>query len=525
MKLLLLVLFFSLTLFAKNITFSAEQKEYLKQKKEITMCVDPDWEPFEIINEKEEHVGIAADLIKLVSSRLNIPIKLVPTKTWDETLRFSQYKMCDILSFVNQTPERQKWLVFTEPIFTDPNVLVARNDYPMIDDLSKINATIAFPKGTAMYERFSKDFPHLIFIPVDSENEAFKLVENKKVDLTLRSLIVTAYTIKKEGIFNLKVVGKPANYANSLRMGVLKEEAVLRDILNLGIATLSKQDVDAIVNRHVNIVVEENNYYTIGFWVFMALLFVTGVILLWNYLLRKKIALAIEKNNEQKQRLFEQTKQAELGRLIANISHQWRDGLTKIGYINLTTIAKLKMKKEISQDYLEKSSQEIEHTLDFMSQTMQNFLEYYKPSQNKTDFDVVESIQASISIINTKIKNHDVNIDVVGNDVHLFGIKNQWMQVWLNLINNSINQAIKKEIASPKIVITVNKNSITFEDNCEGFDEEVLKSFQSDHFAGLGLKMSIDILQKEGWDITIFNKKEGAVVKVFKSLNKETKSH
>jgi polar amino acid transport system substrate-binding protein len=223
LKSLLLLLLFSITVYAQKINLSVEQKEYLKQKKEITMCVDPDWEPFEIINEKEEHEGIAADLIKLVSARLNIPIKLVPTKTWDETLRFSQYKMCDILSFVNQTPERQKWLVFTEPIFTDPNVLVARSDYPMIDDLSKINASIAFPKGTAMYERFSKDFPQLIFIPVDSENESFKLVENKKVDLTLRSLIVTAYTIKKEGIFNLKVVVKPANYANNLRMGVLKE--------------------------------------------------------------------------------------------------------------------------------------------------------------------------------------------------------------------------------------------------------------------------------------------------------------
>jgi two-component system, NarL family, sensor histidine kinase EvgS len=520
-----MVLFFSLTLFAGNIKLSVEQQAYLKQKKEITMCVDPDWEPFEIINQKEEHEGIAADLINLVSKRLNISIKLIPTKTWDETLRFSQYKMCDLLSFVNQTPERQKWLVFTEPIFTDPNVLVARSDYPMVEDLSKINASIAFPKGTAMYEKFSKDFPHLIFVPVDSENEAFKLVENKKVDLTLRSLIVTAYTIKKEGLFNLKIVGKPANYANSLRIGVLKEEAILRDILNLGIATISKQDVETIVNRHVNIVVEENNYYTIGFWFFLGLLLITAVILLWNYLLRKKIALALEKNNAQKQLLFEQTKQAELGRLIANISHQWRDGLTKIGYVNLTTMAMLKMKKSISQDYLEKSSQEIEHTLDFMSQTMQNFLEYYKPSKNKTEFDVIESINAALSIINTKIKNHDVDISIVGSGVHFFGIKNQWMQVWLNLINNTIHQAIRKEIANPKIVITVNKNSVTFEDNCEGFEQDIIDNLHSDDFSGLGLKMSKDIVQQEGWDIEIFNKKEGAMVKVYKSLKKEQKSN
>ncbi|MFA7092120.1 MAG: transporter substrate-binding domain-containing protein [Arcobacteraceae bacterium] len=508
-----------------SLTLNEEQKAYLKQKKEITLCVDPDWEPFEIINSKGEHEGIAADLIALVAQRLNINITLVPTKTWTETLRFSQYKMCDILSFLNDTPEQRRWLTFTEPIFSDPNVLIARNDYPMITDLSKLKATIAFPKGTAMYEKFAKDFPNLIFVPVDSEAEAFTLVENKKVDLTLRSLIVTAYTIKKEGLFNLKIVGKPTNYPNSLRMGVLKEETILRDILNLGIATLSQKDVDAIVNRHVHIVVEENNYFTIGFWVFVALLLIIGLISLWNYMLQKKVIFEVKKNLVQKELLFTQSKQAELGKLIANISHQWRDGLTKIGYINLTTMAKLKMNKPISHEYLEKSSEDIEHTLDFMSQTMQNFLEYYKPSKIKTTFEVIESIHASMSIITTKIKNHDVAVTILGESVDFYGIKNQWMQIWLNVINNSINQAIKKEIPNPTITVTVHKKYITFEDNCEGFEEEVLKNFQSEHFSGLGLKMSKDIANQEGWDIELLNTKEGAMVKVYKRLKKEQKSH
>jgi ABC-type amino acid transport substrate-binding protein len=488
----------------------------LEQKKEITMCVDPDWEPFEKINSKGEHEGIAADLITLVAQRLNITLTLIPTKTWVETLRFSQYKMCDILSFLNDSSERRRWLTFTQPIFSDPNVLIARSDYPMVDDLSKINATIAFPSGTAMYEKFSKDFPNLIFVPVESENEAFTLVENKKVDMTLRSLIVAAHTIKKEGLFNLKIVGKPIKYTNYLRIGVLKEEPILRDILNVGIATLTQKDIDAIVNRHVSIVVEENNNYTIGFWVFVALLFLIGLILLWNHLLRKKVIAEVQKNSEQTELLYQQSKQAELGKLIANISHQWRDGLTKIGYINLTTMAKLKMNQEISKEYLEKSTHDIEYTLDFMSDTMQNFLEYYKPSSHKVEFDIKESIKASMSIINTKIKNHDVNIHILGQSFTTIGIKNQWMQIWLNLLNNSINQAVKKSIKAPKIEIVIHKNTISFEDNCGGFDEEMLKNYQSEKFNGLGLKMSKDIANDYDWDIEILNKREGAVIKIFK---------
>jgi ABC-type amino acid transport substrate-binding protein len=125
---------------------------------------------------------------------------------------FSKQKKCDILSFLNETPKRKEWLVFTEPIFNDPNVLVGRIEKSYIDDISKVNLSIALPKNTAMGERFAKDFPNLTIIPTTSEDEAFKLVEEQKADLTLRSMIITAYTIKKNGLFNLKIVGEPKGY-------------------------------------------------------------------------------------------------------------------------------------------------------------------------------------------------------------------------------------------------------------------------------------------------------------------------
>lgn len=138
-------------------------------------------EPFEKINENKEHEGIAADLIAIISKKLNIDIKLIPTKTWEESLEFSKNKKCDILSFLNETPKRKEWLNFTNTIFKDPNVIVGRIETNEIKDLSKVKASIALPKGTAMYERFEKDFPNMMIIPVNSEEEAFTLVEQKKL--------------------------------------------------------------------------------------------------------------------------------------------------------------------------------------------------------------------------------------------------------------------------------------------------------------------------------------------------------
>ena len=188
------------SLYAKNIDLNEKEINYLKEKKIITMCVDPDWEPFEKINSEGFHEGIAADLIKHISEKLRIKIQLIPTTNWDESIIFSKEKKCDILSFLNDTPKRREWLTFTEPIFKDPNVIVGRIEKSYIEDISKESLSIALPKETAITERFAKDFPNLTIIPTNSEDQAFKLVEEQKADLTLRSMIVTAYTIKKKWI-------------------------------------------------------------------------------------------------------------------------------------------------------------------------------------------------------------------------------------------------------------------------------------------------------------------------------------
>lgn len=264
---------------SEKIKLSDTETAYLKNINAITMCVDPDWEPFEQIVDKK-HVGIAADIINLISSRLNVKIELIQTKGWEESIEFSKQGKCDILSFLNQTPKREEWLTFTEPIFKDPNVLIGRTEASYIDDVSKIKASIALPRQTAMSERFAKDFPNLVIIPVDSEREAFKLVEDKKADLTLRSMIVAAHTIKKEGLFNLKIIGEPHGYENVLRIGVTKDKPIIRDILNKGIATVTREDTNEIINKHVVIIIEKINYITPRAWLFIGLTAITAALFL-----------------------------------------------------------------------------------------------------------------------------------------------------------------------------------------------------------------------------------------------------
>lgn len=247
---------------APAIEFTVAEQAYLASTPVVRMCVDPDWAPFEQIDQRGRHIGIAADLIQLVSHRTGLKIMLHPTRTWDESLSASKAGSCQIMSFLNRTPERERWLHFTAPIFVDPNMIIAREDHPFVGDIRWLkNESVALPRGTMVEEHLRRDYPNLRIILTDSEAEAMTLVSERKADLTVRSLIVAAHAIRKQGLFNLKIAGQIPELGNQLRIGVLSGEPLLRDILNKGVATLSPQDREEIVNRHVSITIQNGTDY------------------------------------------------------------------------------------------------------------------------------------------------------------------------------------------------------------------------------------------------------------------------
>lgn len=269
------------------IDLTPEEQTYLRHAPPISMCVDPDWMPFERINAAGRHEGIAADLIRLIAGRTGLRIELLPTASWEDSLAASRAGRCRIVSFLNRTPERERWLIFTDPLFLDQNIIVTREEHPYIGDPRELaNATVALPRGTMVEERIRHGYPNLRIIPTDSENEAVALVSSRRADMTVRSLIVAAYAIREEGLFNLKIAGQIPELTNRLAIGVAQDETVLRDILDKGVHSVTAQDREAIVNRHVAIRVEQGIDYTLV-WQVLA---VSGVFLLlvlfWNRKLR-----------------------------------------------------------------------------------------------------------------------------------------------------------------------------------------------------------------------------------------------
>ncbi len=240
-----------------QVALTQKEKNYLKAIIPIRMVVDPDWALFGKLDEKGKFTGIAADYSEIIENRLGIQFEIIPTKNWCEWLAYSKEGKVTAVHFLNKTEEREEWLDFTETLFVDDNVIIGHYNTPYIDEVSLMeNKRVVLPKGTSIEERMRRYYQNINITLTETEAEAFEMVSKGEADFTIRSMTVAAYNIRKEGWFDLKVIGRIPEYTNYLRIGILKDEVMLKSILDKAILSITEQERVDILNHHVPLRVE-----------------------------------------------------------------------------------------------------------------------------------------------------------------------------------------------------------------------------------------------------------------------------
>lgn len=217
------------------------EREYLNGKKQLTMVCDPQWPPYEQITADGRYVGVGADYMDALSKRVGIPFQMIKTKDWSESVHIFQKNECDLVTMLNKTPERSRYLNFTEPYFITPLVIVSTEMLPTerLDDLK--DKPLAVVKGYKVEEDLRRDFPDIPKLRVGTTEESIRVVKNGKAAATIVSQIEASHFIRVLKYTNLKATGQ-TRYANMLRVGVRKNDPLLLSIMNKAVASLSESD-------------------------------------------------------------------------------------------------------------------------------------------------------------------------------------------------------------------------------------------------------------------------------------------
>jgi signal transduction histidine kinase len=240
-----------------------------------------------------------------------------------------------------------------------------------------------------------------------------------------------------------------------------------------------------------------------------------------NESLEQKVKDGIKKARQQEQLLIQQSRLASLGEMIGNIAHQWRQPLNALGLI-IQNIQFSYYNNELDDKFIDKSVNKANLLTDNMSKTIDDFRNFFKPNKVKKIFDLNNSIDKSIDLINTPFVNKYIEIikKFDPKNIEILGYSNEFSQVIINILNNA-KDAFKESTTKHKriIVRTFTKDSRAFieiSDNATGIKEDMIEKVFDPYFTtkeegqgmGIGLYMSKTIIEKNmNSKLNVFNNK------------------
>jgi C4-dicarboxylate-specific signal transduction histidine kinase len=217
---------------------------------------------------------------------------------------------------------------------------------------------------------------------------------------------------------------------------------------------------------------------------------------------------AMEELRKKDEVLMQQSRQAAMGEMIGNIAHQWRQPLNAVGLL----VQDLTLSFEygsFSKDYLESSTKKIMQLVRHMSQTIDDFRNFFTPDKEKADFHLGQVVDRTLALVDGSLHDKRILVEVsVQDDPVISGHPNEFSQVLLNIISNAIDAFSAEACADPclsvRVFVEQGSAVLTISDNAGGIDEQILDRIFEPYFTtkeqgkgtGIGLYMAKNIVEK-----------------------------
>ena len=245
-----------------------------------------------------------------------------------------------------------------------------------------------------------------------------------------------------------------------------------------------------------------------------------------NQTLEERVKEEVEKNREKDRFLFQQSRLASMGEMIANIAHQWRQPLSELT-ITLYQMKKVYTKQDNNKDEaFEQSYMHAKKIISKMSETIEDFRNFFSPERQSDLFTLSSVAQEAIDIMHGTLERNGVYIDLcIKNDVKIQGYFNEFSQVLINLMNNSIDafslSKLKKKLIYIEIDTSIQGDAIIrICDNAGGIEAGILDKIFEPYFTtkhakqgtGIGLYMTKMIIENNmNGIINVSNTQDGAL--------------
>ena len=236
-----------------------------------------------------------------------------------------------------------------------------------------------------------------------------------------------------------------------------------------------------------------------------------------NENLEIKVEEQIQNLRLKDQVLFQQAKMASMGEMIANIAHQWRQPLSAISAVALSLKTKFSLEKfDFSGEkgiheciaHVDNKLNDIESNVTSLSNTIDDFRNFFKPQKELEVFNISNSIDSSLKLLAYSLENGDIKIIQDIQEVEVEGFESELSQAIINILNNA-KDALKEQESTEKFIFVSSKQDNDFayicvKDSAGGIKDEYMKEIFKPYFTtkeqmegtGIGLWMSKEIVER-----------------------------
>ena len=242
-----------------------------------------------------------------------------------------------------------------------------------------------------------------------------------------------------------------------------------------------------------------------------------------NRMLEERINNAVSDLRLKDKVMLVQGRQAAMGEMINNIAHQWRQPLNNLGLL----IQGMQSEYEcntLNEEGLNTAVTRAMNTIMFMSQTINDFSNFFSPDRVKTEFSVLEGLNKVTAMLEVTLSSKGITLRVENEEnVMVSGYSNEYKQVLLNLISNAKDILLERNIAQPLIKVSIAREGqhavVRVRDNAGGIADANIDQVFDPYFttkeqgkgSGVGLYMSKMIITEHfGGTLTVTNRDGGA---------------
>jgi len=224
-----------------TVALTAEEQRWIRNN--IVVVSVEHWPPILLLNDKNELDGLAGKLLKNVAERTGLRLELI-TGEWGDLLTKFKAGEIDLIPDTYYTDELAQIGHYSNAYYTFKERFFVLNKSKIKTKEALADKTIAIPKGYSTIAALQSRFPEITILETNSIKESLSAVLSGKADALFDAEIVIMELIKGENVKSLKMISDPVFPDSNLHFLSAKNEPILHAILEKGLASISRDELD-----------------------------------------------------------------------------------------------------------------------------------------------------------------------------------------------------------------------------------------------------------------------------------------